>query len=142
MLTPREQEVLALIREGLTNEQIGARLGISDHGAKYHIGEILSKLGVSSRQEAARWSRPQRVAPSLVGLLPRHFAVGALVIAGVGLMLLAAGVLLMNERSRDAATGAGQQQQKEEGLAPPPGLDDGPIRRIAYVEVQGDEADI
>jgi TolB protein len=142
VLTPREQEVLALIREGLTNEQIGARLGISEHGAKYHVGEILSKLGVSSRQEAARWSRPERVAPGLVGLLTLHMAVGALVVAGVALVALAAGVLLMNERNGGATTGDGQTQQQGENLPPPPGVDDGPIRRIAYVEVQGDEADI
>ena len=50
MLTPREQEVLALVRDGLTNEQIAARLGISESGARYHVSEILSKLGVSSRE--------------------------------------------------------------------------------------------
>ena len=142
VLTPREQEVLALIREGLTNEQIGVRLGISEHGAKYHVAEILSKLGVSSRQEAARWSRSQRVAPGLVGLLTRHAALGALVVAGVGLIALAAGVLLMRERSSGATTGSSQAQRQEETLPPPPGVDDGPIRRIAYVEVQGEEGDI
>jgi Tol biopolymer transport system component/DNA-binding CsgD family transcriptional regulator len=142
VLTPREQEVLALIREGLTNEQIGVRLGISEHGAKYHVAEILSKLGVSSRQEAARWAQPQRVAPGLLGLLGRHAAVGALVVAGVGLIALVAGVLLMNERSGGATTGSNQAQQQEQHLPPPPGVDDGPIRRIAYVDVKGDEADI
>jgi len=39
------------------------------------------------------------VAPGLVGLLTRHAALGALVVAGVGLIALAAGVLLMRERS-------------------------------------------
>ena len=52
-LTPRVWQVLALIREGLTNEEIARRLGISIRGARYHVGEILSKLGVSSREEAA-----------------------------------------------------------------------------------------
>jgi TolB protein len=98
VLTPREQEVLALIREGLTNEQIGGRLGISEHGAKYHVAEILSKLGVSNRLEAARWSQPQRVAPGLVVLLTRHAALGALVAAGLGLVVLALGVVLMDRR--------------------------------------------
>ena len=54
LLTPREQEVLALLREGLSNEQIAQRLGVSLAGAKYHVSEILSKLGVSTREEAAR----------------------------------------------------------------------------------------
>ena len=60
MLTPREQEVLALLREGLTNPQIAERLSITLDGAKYHVSEILSKLGVASREEAARWAPPER----------------------------------------------------------------------------------
>jgi photosystem II stability/assembly factor-like uncharacterized protein/DNA-binding CsgD family transcriptional regulator len=56
ILTPREREVLALIRDGLSNDDIGARLGISVDGVKYHVSQILSKLGVSSRQEAADWN--------------------------------------------------------------------------------------
>ncbi len=59
-LTPREQEVLALLREGLTNPQIAERLSITLDGAKYHVSEILSKLGVSSREEAARWDPSER----------------------------------------------------------------------------------
>ncbi len=52
-LTDRESEVLSLIRLGLTNEQIAERLGVTLAGAKYHVSEILSKLGVSSREEAS-----------------------------------------------------------------------------------------
>src|SRR5439155_19398532 len=55
ILTPREWEVLDLLRERLTNEQIADRLGISLHGAKYHVSSILSKLGASNREEAAAW---------------------------------------------------------------------------------------
>jgi DNA-binding CsgD family transcriptional regulator len=53
ILTPREFEVLELLREGLTNPEIAERMGISLDGAKYHVSEIMSKLGVGSRQEAA-----------------------------------------------------------------------------------------
>ena len=60
LLTPREQEVLALVREGLTNPQIAERLGIGLEGVKYHVSEILSKLQVSSREEAARWNEGTR----------------------------------------------------------------------------------
>jgi DNA-binding CsgD family transcriptional regulator len=60
ILTPREWEVLALLREGLTNDQIAQRLAISERTAKFHVSEILSKLGVSSRQQAASWSPGQR----------------------------------------------------------------------------------
>jgi DNA-binding CsgD family transcriptional regulator len=52
-LTPREREVLSLLRRGLTNEEIAGRLGISVAGAKYHVSQILSRLGVSGRDEAA-----------------------------------------------------------------------------------------
>ena len=53
ILTPREWEVLALLRESLSNDEIAQRLGISLAGAKYHVSEILGKLGVTSRDEAA-----------------------------------------------------------------------------------------
>jgi DNA-binding NarL/FixJ family response regulator len=51
-LTARESEVLALLAQGLTNKAIAARLGISDHTAKFHVNSILAKLGVGSRTEA------------------------------------------------------------------------------------------
>jgi hypothetical protein len=41
----------------LTNEGIAARLGVTHAAAKYHVSEILSKLGVATREEAAAWSR-------------------------------------------------------------------------------------
>jgi DNA-binding CsgD family transcriptional regulator len=55
VLTPREWEVLSLLRERLTNEQIAERLGITVRAARFHVSEILSKLNVSSRGEAAAW---------------------------------------------------------------------------------------
>ena len=41
LLTPRQWEVLALLPEGLTNDQIAQRLGITERGARYHVSEIL-----------------------------------------------------------------------------------------------------
>jgi DNA-binding NarL/FixJ family response regulator len=55
LLTPRQWEVLRLLREGLTNDQIAQRLGITERGARYHVSEILSKLGVTNREDAAGW---------------------------------------------------------------------------------------
>lgn len=52
-LTPREREVLAGAAAGLTNKQIAARLGISDRTVQFHLGNVLGKLGVASRTEAA-----------------------------------------------------------------------------------------
>jgi two-component system, NarL family, nitrate/nitrite response regulator NarL len=51
-LTAREREVLGLLGEGLANKAIAARLGISEHTAKFHVNAILAKLGVGSRAEA------------------------------------------------------------------------------------------
>jgi NarL family two-component system response regulator YdfI len=51
-LTSREKEVLGLLAEGLGNKEIAARLGISDHTAKFHVASILGKLGAASRTEA------------------------------------------------------------------------------------------
>ena len=51
-LTPREQEVLQLLAQGLSNKLIAARLGISDHTVKFHVNAILGKLGAQTRAEA------------------------------------------------------------------------------------------
>jgi DNA-binding NarL/FixJ family response regulator len=51
-LTAREREVLRLIGDGLGNKQIAARLGVSEHTAKFHTSSILGKLGASNRTEA------------------------------------------------------------------------------------------
>ena len=49
----REREVLALIAQGRTNREIGDRLFISQKTVGVHVGNILAKLGVSGRVEAA-----------------------------------------------------------------------------------------
>jgi NarL family two-component system response regulator YdfI len=51
-LTRREREVLQMLAAGLGNKEIAARLNISDHTAKFHVGSILGKLGAASRTEA------------------------------------------------------------------------------------------
>jgi len=51
-LTPREREVLALVAEGLPNKLVADRLGVSERTAKFHVGQILQKLGAQSRTEA------------------------------------------------------------------------------------------
>jgi DNA-binding CsgD family transcriptional regulator len=52
-LTPREAEVLALVAAGRTNRQIGDELYVSDKTASVHVSNILRKLGVNSRVDAA-----------------------------------------------------------------------------------------
>ena len=51
-LTPRELQILHKLSEGLANRAIAAQLEISEHTAKFHVGQILAKLGAESRTEA------------------------------------------------------------------------------------------
>lgn len=52
-LTPRENEVLQLVAQGIQNKNIATTLALSEHTVKLHIHHIISKLGVSNRTEAA-----------------------------------------------------------------------------------------
>jgi DNA-binding CsgD family transcriptional regulator len=52
-LTPREQEVLSMLYEGLSNKEIGTRLFITESTAGVHVSNIMMKLGAKSRAEAA-----------------------------------------------------------------------------------------
>ena len=56
-LTDREHDVLALVAEGRTNRQIAGQLYISEKTVSVHVSNILAKLGVSSRTEAAALAR-------------------------------------------------------------------------------------
>ena len=51
-LTDREREVLVLVAEGLPNKLVADRLGIAERTARYHVAQILAKLGAQSRTEA------------------------------------------------------------------------------------------
>ncbi|WP_394751013.1 LuxR C-terminal-related transcriptional regulator [Spongiimicrobium salis] len=51
-LTKRELEVITLIKQGLTNDQIGKRLFITERTVKFHVSAILSKLNAENRTEA------------------------------------------------------------------------------------------
>ena len=59
-LTERELEVLGLIADGQSNAEIAERLFISPRTAAVHVSNILGKLGVGSRTEAAAWAHRQR----------------------------------------------------------------------------------
>jgi DNA-binding NarL/FixJ family response regulator len=49
--TPREQEVLHLVLQGLTNKAIAQRLGISDYTARDHVSSLLRKSEVKNRAQ-------------------------------------------------------------------------------------------
>ena len=51
-MTEREKEILALMVEGLSNSKIAERLTINQSTVKFHVSNVLSKLGVTSRTEA------------------------------------------------------------------------------------------
>ena len=96
--TARQCEVLDLIARGKTNPEIAAELGISLAGVKWHVSEVLSILGVDSREEAgAYWRR--RNAPLARGrrwlaalacagtVKATAGAAGVAAVAGAGLMV-------------------------------------------------------
>ena len=53
-LTTREQQVLALLAEGLPDREIARRLFISERTVHHHVSAVLAKTGVTSRTAAAR----------------------------------------------------------------------------------------
>jgi DNA-binding CsgD family transcriptional regulator len=98
-LTQRESEVLDLIRQGYSNQGIADLLGITRSGVTYHVSEILSKLGVSSREQAAaltdQRARPRGLA-SLGLLLKVPFrSRGAMAITGVAVGTVTLGLALL-----------------------------------------------
>lgn len=79
-LTPRQEEVIRLVGDGLTNGEIAERLGITLDGAKFHITEIMNRFGVHSREDAVRaWKQNRR------GLLGLPIG-GAPLLAGAGVV--------------------------------------------------------
>jgi len=60
-LTPREQDVLALVAQGATDKEIAGELVISIHTAKSHMRNILAKLHLCHRYEAAQYALRQGI---------------------------------------------------------------------------------
>ena len=73
VLTVRQREVIALIAAGCSNDEVGARLGISPRTAKAHADTLRSKLGVSRRRQIPVAFR------TLTGEDPLSASLGALV---------------------------------------------------------------
>ncbi|MBI5949303.1 MAG: hypothetical protein HY875_14290 [Chloroflexi bacterium] len=89
--TPRQRQVLDLLARGRTNPQIGEALGISLDGAKWHVSEVITKLGVDSREEAAEYWRQYNGLPAR---LHRVFA-GVASMAGLKWAATAVGVVVL-----------------------------------------------
>jgi NarL family two-component system response regulator LiaR len=58
-LTPREQQVLQLVARGLTNREIAETLVVSEETVKSHVGNILAKLHLAHRTQAALYALKQ-----------------------------------------------------------------------------------
>jgi DNA-binding NarL/FixJ family response regulator len=56
-LSPREEQVLRLVAEGMSNRQIGTSLGIAERTVKVHLGSVFRRIGVEDRTSAALWAR-------------------------------------------------------------------------------------
>lgn len=59
-LTPSERKVLELIGDGLSNREIGEKLGMAEKTVKNHITSLLAKMGLQRRTQAAAWVAGQR----------------------------------------------------------------------------------
>jgi DNA-binding NarL/FixJ family response regulator len=58
-LTERERQTLRLLVRGMDNAQIAETLSVTERTAAFHVGNIIRKLGVNSRQEAISWAIKQ-----------------------------------------------------------------------------------
>ena len=113
-LTDREREVLELLRRDFTNEQIAQRLGISVDGAKYHVSQILSKLGVATREEAAalaigerrRWWAGWPLAAKIAGAATVAAAVAGLAVLAWGVLRTGGPTDAQHAAAYDGASGS------------------------------------
>jgi len=93
-LTERQLEVARLVAGGLTNVEIGERLGISLDGAKYHVSELLTRLDLERREQIAEWVAGERARTRRRGWMLTAVAGAALATAAVavgGVLLLSSG---------------------------------------------------
>jgi DNA-binding NarL/FixJ family response regulator len=60
-LTPREMEILQLVAEGLSNREIGEKLHLAEKTIKHYMTNILAKLEVGSRVQAALMAQKRRL---------------------------------------------------------------------------------
>jgi hypothetical protein len=132
-----------MLRDGLSNRQIAERLGISHRAARYHVSEILSRLGVADREEAARWTPKEdeivwwrkavAFLPITMRIAPAYLVQGAgvaIVLATLGgLGLLAIGVLRTQSEGDAESLDQGRHLQP---ITPTPTLIPGLIYDIVY----------
>ncbi|QMU73038.1 response regulator transcription factor [Streptacidiphilus sp. P02-A3a] len=64
ILTPRQTEVLVLVAQGASNRQVADALDVGERTARTHVSDILDRLGLVSRTQAALWAIRQGIVPS------------------------------------------------------------------------------
>jgi len=141
-LSQRQREVLALVARGRTNGEIADALDVTLDTAKYHVGEILNKLNVNSREEAAAaWrahrsasGRARRWMSALAGLpLGLKLAGGGVAVAGLAGAGLGIGFVATN--GDDPGTGLAATATVDPWPGQAPQL--GPSIRALYPEHGG-----
>lgn len=66
-ITERERDVLRLLGQGMSNKEIGAELFITERTARTYVSNILGKLGLQSRTQAALWAVEHRIGETTAG---------------------------------------------------------------------------
>ena len=60
-LTPRQIEILAMVAQGLTYKEVGAKLFLTEHTIKYHMGQIIEQLQLENRRQAIEYARRMKL---------------------------------------------------------------------------------
>ncbi len=130
--TRRQREVFDLLVKGYTNREIAENLGVSLDGAKWHVSEIITKLGVDSREEAADYWREyngwprrlHRMFRTMIGGGVLKWAGGAgVAVGGTGIVAVALFFGLSGDNSAPAdteATPPAEETQEPDDPTPEP----------------------
>jgi DNA-binding CsgD family transcriptional regulator len=143
-LSERQREVVRLIAAGKTNSEIAEQLGISLDGAKYHVREVCSRIGVDTREEVAEWWRQQRGLRARFAVTARWTRMPALVKWGLG-GAAAAGVVVVAVFALGLAAGSEDGPDRDMRIAiavpvePSAGSEEqtGPLREILLFDGDG-----
>ena len=146
-LTDRQKQVMELIARGFTNPQIAEKLGITLDGAKWHVREILTKVGAENREEAVAWwrrehrpsQRLQRAARVLVSATVLRIAAGVAVVVIAGVLGTLALIALKDDEppaaadntATAAATATATTDTTPTPIAPPTTVGGKPVTQLA-----------
>lgn len=112
-LTPQQERVLRLIAGGRTNAEIADSLGLTIDGVKWHVREILAKLELESREDAAAWWRAYRRPAARASRMLQGFShagawkigIASVTVAGIGTVAAFALLVVRGGPGADGAEG-------------------------------------